>query len=283
MHRRDAPAHGFPLGARAPSHGHNTTSPKEKQTWRTERHTTERTTAFTRTAIPASPHDLLWDSLPPKVVQELKKPLDPELVSRRKGRKGGRTYPYIEGRTVIDQANKAFGYGGWGYDLVGEVTQWRNEWVDEKTAEVRRACSYAATVRVTVPGAPPRTDVGFHTVADDSGEGHETAYKGAVTDALKRAIRGFGNQFGNSLYGDGVADTLAPSLRRTLVDLGVAQGFDEAQMRAAVRGRTGKDLDEVPVSELTRLVEGAARKVQQAGEAQAAPQPVEESDLPMAA
>ena len=74
--------------------------------------------------------------------------------------------------------------------------------VDPKTGEVTRIRAYAATVRVTVPGAPSRTDVGFHTVAEENGEGHETAYKGAVTDALKRALRTFGDQFGNALYGE---------------------------------------------------------------------------------
>ena len=78
-----------------------------------------------------------------------------------------------------------------------------------------------------------------------------------------------------------------PSLRRTLLT-GVAQGYDEAQMRAAVRTKTGKNLDDLPVSELTHLIEGAARKVQQAQRAQAVTQPDEvpsadEADLPMAA
>ena len=235
-----------------------------------------------RDEVPASPHDLLWESLPPKVVQELDQPLDPGLVSFRKGRKGG-TYPYIEGHTAIDQANAIFGYGGWGYEMVGEVTQWVTERVDSETGQVNRSCSYAAAVRVTVPGAPPRTDVGFHTVADDTAEGHETAYKGAVTDGLKRALRSFGGRFGNALYGDGVADAITPSLRRALVDLGVVQGYDEAQMRAAVRTRTGKALDELPASELVRLVEGAARKIQQAGEAQPEPHPVDQTDMPAAA
>ena len=42
------------------------------------------------------------------MVTELEKPLDPSLVSQRKGR-AGRTYQYIEGHTVIDQANRIFG------------------------------------------------------------------------------------------------------------------------------------------------------------------------------
>ncbi len=235
-----------------------------------------------RDVVPDSPHDLLWESLPPKVVQELDKPLDPGLVSFRKGRRGG-TYPYIAGHTAIDEANAIFGYGGWGYEMVGEVTQWATERVDSETGQVHRSCSYAAAVRVTVPGAQPRTDVGFHTVADESPEGHETAYKGAVTDALKRALRSFGGRFGNALYGDGVAEELAPSLRRVLLDLGAVQGYDQAQMRAAVHARTGKGLDELPASELVRLVEGAARKIQQVGEAQPEPHPADQTDMPAAA
>ncbi len=55
---------------------------------------------------------------------------------------------------------------------------------------------------------------------------------------------------------------MAPALRRTIVSLGRKQGFDEGQVRDAVRSRTGQDLDEVPVSELTSLLEAMARKLQ---------------------
>ena len=63
---------------------------------------------------------LFWDSLPPAVTEMLSKPLDTALVSQRKGR-AGRSYSYIEGHSAIDQANRVFGYGGWGYELLGEV------------------------------------------------------------------------------------------------------------------------------------------------------------------
>ena len=121
--------------------------------------------------------DLLWDGLSPAVANALEQPLDPGLVSQRKGR-AGRTYSYIEGHTVIAQANRIFGFGGWGFELAGDVTLRRIENDDPKTGEVTRIHAYSAPVRVTVPGAPPRADVGFHTVAEESGEGHETACKG---------------------------------------------------------------------------------------------------------
>ena len=223
-----------------------------------------------------------WDSLPPAVTRELAKPLDPSLVSQCRGR-AGRDYSYIEGHTVIDQANRIFGHGGWGFDLAGEVVLREIENVDPKTGEVRRIRAYSAPVRVTVPGAPPRTDVGFHTVAEETGEGHETAFKGCVTDGLKRALRSFGEQLGNSLYGDqpanghraaqnagvGTADSLAPSLRATLLQLAALQGFDESQVRQVVKAKAGKELDELSASELTPLVEGATDKLRQVQESEA--------------
>ena len=211
---------------------------------------------------PIREHDLQWESLPPAVTAKLTEPLDEGLVSQRKGRRG-RSFAYLEGRVAIEQANRILGFGGWGYELVGDVVLREGESVDPQTGEAKPWRAYAATVRVTVPGSQPRVDVGFQAVADDTVEGHETAFKGSVTDALKRALRSYGGQFGNSLYGDGAMGDLAPSLRKTLVDLGQCRGFDEAKVRSAVRERTGRDLDELPVATLTPLVEAAARKLQQ--------------------
>ncbi len=149
----------------------------------------------------ASEHELLWDGLSPAVSQALGQPLDPALASQRKGR-GGRSFDYLEGHAVIDQANLIFGYGGWGYELAGDVTLRQVETVDTQTGEVKVSLGYSAPVRVTVAGALPRTDIGVHPVAEDTLDGHDTAIKGAVTDGMKRAFRSFGVQFGNGFYGD---------------------------------------------------------------------------------
>ena len=111
-------------------------------------------------AIPAE-HDLLWDGLSPAVTQALGQPIDPAIVSQRKGR-GGRSFDYLEGHIVIAQANRIFGYGGWGYELVGDVTLRRIETVNPQTGEVKVEQGYSAPVRVSVAGALPRTDVGVH-------------------------------------------------------------------------------------------------------------------------
>ena len=254
-------------------------------------------------AIPAE-HELLWDGLSPAVTQALAQPLDPELVSQRKGR-GGRSFDYLEGHAVIDQANSIFGYGGWGYELVGDVTLRRIETVDTSTGEVKVAQGYSAPVRVTVAGALPRTDIGVHPVTEDNFDGHDTAMKAAVTDGMKRAFRSFGVQFGNGFYGDqpqagnqpqpqrvpapangnsgqtqasrptrqaqgGRNESQIEKLRKRLIEIAAEQGLDEDQVRTAVTDRTGKSLDDLDGTELGPLVEAAANKLRQMQQAQAA-------------
>ena len=240
-------------------------------------------------------HDLLWDGLSPAVTKALGQPLDPSLVSTRKGR-AGRTFSYIEGHTAIDEANRVFGFGGWGFELVENVSLRQIETVDTQTGEVKVVNAYTAPVRVTVPGAPPRTDVGFHAVTDETPDGHETAIKGAVTDGMKRALRSFGERFGNGLYGDQQqvnvsrrpervpaqsnsgsgqsqarrVESQVEKLRRRLIEIAVEQGFDEDGVRTAVVDRTGKSIDDLEAAELGPLVEAAANKLRQMKQAQAA-------------
>ena len=251
--------------------------------------------------------DLIWDGLPPTVTAALGQPIDPALVSQRPGR-AGRTVSYVEGHVAISEANRVFGFGGWGYELVADVTLREIENIDPRTGEVKRVRAYSAPVRVTVPGASPRTDIGFHAVTEETADGHETALKGAVTDGLKRALRSFGDRFGNGLYGD-QHPTPAPrrepvpvtanvrrnparrastprrdakrgpgagvpgnhhdrdhalQLRQRLVELGVEQGFDENEVKAAVTGKFGKDLDDLTAAELTPLVDSATQKAHRA-------------------
>lgn len=60
-----------------------------------------------------------------------------------------------------------------------------------------------------------REDVGFGTGIDKTlAQAHEGAAKEAVTDALKRAMRSFGNQFGNSLYDKSRKQTQQPQPRQ---------------------------------------------------------------------
>ena len=118
------------------------------------------------------------------IAKLLGQPLDPALVSQRQGR-GGRMVDYLEGYSAIDQANRIFGYDGWSLH------------VDSLTYHA--AGFWYATVTVEALGVR-RQDTGWVDLEGNSVEAHDTAMKGAVTDAMKRCFRTFGNQFGNSLY-----------------------------------------------------------------------------------
>ena len=99
-------------------------------------------------------HDLLWDGLPPAVTSALGRPGRPRSGAPN-GRGAGRTFSYIEGHVAISEANRVFGFGGWGYELVSDVTLRETEYVDPQTGEVKRTRAYSTPVRVTVPARHP--------------------------------------------------------------------------------------------------------------------------------
>ena len=129
----------------------------------------------------------------------LNQELDLNRIKTRE--KGNINLSYIEGFDVIDTANLIFGYGNWSY-LISSLTQVSQEQNHNQNFVV----CYKAVVKLIVKDDNHsksifRQDVGFGTgTAKTLADSHENAGKEAVTDALKRAMRSFGNQFGNSLY-----------------------------------------------------------------------------------
>ena len=122
--------------------------------------------------------------------------------SRIKSRsKGNIKLSYLEGFDIIDTANKIFGFGNWDYGIVKleQVSQ-------ELNANQNNVICYMARIQILVHDQQhakdvSREDVGFGTgIAKTLADSHENGAKEAVTDAIKRTLRSFGNQFGNSLY-----------------------------------------------------------------------------------
>ena len=150
----------------------------------------------------------------PEQLDRLNAPLSPDHVKSRT--QGGTTLSYIEAWRVIDEANRIFGFDGW----TRETTEMRM--VSERERKIGRdnprdgwGVSYVATVRVTVidaEGAIIREGVGAgHGIDVDLGQAHESAVKEAESDAMKRALMTFGNQFGLSLYDKSSAPTAQPT------------------------------------------------------------------------
>jgi DNA repair and recombination protein RAD52 len=131
-----------------------------------------------------------WD----EISKHLKAPLDPAAI---KPPPQGKYGEYVDGLHVIREANRIFGFGGWSYritrlEMVSRVT----------TAKPQIRVGYMATVVVTVDGVEREgSAVGSGMVGpDNEADAHESAIKEAETDAMKRALRSFGNTFGLALY-----------------------------------------------------------------------------------
>ena len=123
-----------------------------------------------------------------EMIAKLDAPFDEGRVKTKKV-PGRSDASYLESYDVINKANEVFGYGGWGI-TIKSVEGIPNE----KRVQVR------AIVTLHVGDCPPVDGFGVNTSMNLKPDSIETAYKGAVSDAEKRALRHFGKQFGNDLY-----------------------------------------------------------------------------------
>jgi DNA repair and recombination protein RAD52 len=131
-------------------------------------------------------------------IEWLKAKLSREHVATRK--QAGRSLSYIEGWHAIAEANRIFGFDGWSSETVDiRMVSERERKIGQDGAS-GWGVSYVARVRITV-GTIIREGVGSgHGIDRDLGQAHESAIKEAETDARKRALMTFGNQFGLALY-----------------------------------------------------------------------------------
>ena len=119
----------------------------------------------------------------------LTQPLDRKHVKSRSGG-GSKQLSYIEGWHAIAEANRIFGFDGW-----------TSETLQMQCVCMEGTVSYTAKVRVTVKGISREGWGAGHGRGSGSiGDKHESAVKEAETDARKRALMTFGNQFGLALY-----------------------------------------------------------------------------------
>jgi len=139
-----------------------------------------------------------WD----KVSAELTKPLDPAAI---KPPPQGKFGEYVDGYHVITEANRIFGHNGWSYEIT-RLDQTSGAVYDLKDKNgqpyQQYRCSFLCTVRVTVDGVIREgSAVGMgNGKPENTSDVIESAVKESETDALKRALRSFGNTFGLALY-----------------------------------------------------------------------------------
>ena len=119
----------------------------------------------------------------------LNQKIDQKNVTFRPGG-GGQKLAYVESWHVIKEANRIFGFDGWSCETLEAGL----------VAEDSKCVSYIAKVRITVGNVIREGYGSGHGRMGGIGERHESAIKEAESDALKRALKSFGDQFGLSLY-----------------------------------------------------------------------------------
>lgn len=118
-------------------------------------------------------------------LEKLTQPFPPEAIKQREGR-GHKMLSYVAGETVIKRLNEATGNR---WDLQVEAI-WSDTMPGGQTVMLAR-------VRLTLPGLGAREHIGVQVIGERDGE---DMYKGAITDALKKAATLFG--VGLELYED---------------------------------------------------------------------------------
>lgn len=127
------------------------------------------------------------------IKKELEKPLNSKHVSQRK--QSGFSLSYIEGHHAIREANRIFGFDGWSMSVDKLET---TDCGINTNENIIIHCLAVVTVEAI---GVKRQDTGSGSgIAKTMADAIESATKEAVTDAMKRALRTFGDQFGNALY-----------------------------------------------------------------------------------
>jgi hypothetical protein len=130
--------------------------------------------------------------------QALAAPLDRANVQTRN--QSNRNLSYLEGWHVIAEANRIFGFDGWQRETLHCQCVAERERSIGSSQRSGWGVTYTAKARIKVGEIIREGSGAGHGIDMDLGQAHESAIKEAETDAMKRALMTFGNQFGLALY-----------------------------------------------------------------------------------
>jgi DNA repair and recombination protein RAD52 len=124
-------------------------------------------------------------------------PVPKDAIQSRQ--QSGQSLSYLDGHYIITKTNELLGHENWSY-TVNKYQIVQTEEKENAKGKINQYVGYVAQVTVNW-GNITRSDVGFgQGIDNDLGRAHESAIKEAATDALKRALRTFGQAFGLALY-----------------------------------------------------------------------------------
>jgi recombination DNA repair RAD52 pathway protein len=136
-------------------------------------------------------------------------------INRARVMKDGKGHNHLSQQDVIAHLIRVFGFGNFDTEVLAvECLFEHNRPTDDGKVTKRWDVGYRALVRLTVRN--PDGDVvcryenGSTATAQNQslGDGHDLAYKSAISLAVKRCAINLGDQFGLSLYNKGQTDAL---------------------------------------------------------------------------
>jgi DNA repair and recombination protein RAD52 len=147
--------------------------------------------------------------------------LGPKWVSTRRGA-GNQNVPYLAGSHAIRLANRIFGYDGWSSEIKSKEVLW------SENRNGQWCVAVEVIVRVTVTN--PKGKAFREGIGHDEGKmsdkflAFQKTTKSANTDALKRALREFGDALGNCMNDKIYLDRI-----KTVKDKGDVMEFDRTK------------------------------------------------------
>ena len=156
-----------------------------------------------------------------EIIKALHRPLDPKNVSQHPFN----GMDYIQAWHAIDEANRIFGFDGWSCETVYNKEVCRFEKEIGKKKDKGFCVGYEAMVRITALGVTREGTGHGSGIAKDLFDCIEGASKEAESDAMKRALKSFGNQFGLALYDKTKKNVKAPETVKTQWTDAISEAF----------------------------------------------------------
>lgn len=139
-----------------------------------------------------------------------------KAINPNRVKKDPRGFSHVEAFDVIAHLTRVFGFEGWDKDvkslscIFDDHVEWTTRGGEKKQGW---DVAYACVVRLIVKTVDGRelthsedAATGSATHQPTHADAHDLAIKDAVSSALKRCAKDLGDQFGLSLYADGMTD-----------------------------------------------------------------------------
>jgi hypothetical protein len=149
-------------------------------------------------------------------IAQLLKPVNPARVLQAQG------HSHVSQQDITAHLIRMFGFGNFDIEVMDASLIFDTQRSDAKTGELlpKFDVCYRAMVRITVRNSAgsyvAHYENGSTATAQNQshGDGHDLAYKSAISLSIKRAAIALGDQFGLSLYNKG---QMTPLVRATMV------------------------------------------------------------------